>query len=55
MGAVQTSPYSGNYFNGTIADVQVYNAALNSQQVSQLYNSGLPISQSINIPLGGVS
>jgi hypothetical protein len=45
----------GDYFNGTIADVQVYRSALSSSQISQLYNAGLPISQSVTVPLGGVS
>ncbi len=46
-------PFYG--FNGTIADLQVYNTALNQQQVSQLYSAGMPISSSISVPLGGVS
>ena len=37
---------------GSIADVQVYNSALNSNQISQLYYSGMPLSQTISVPLG---
>lgn len=44
---------SPNYFNGTIADVQVYNSALNAEQASQLYAAGAPITQTISAPLGG--
>lgn len=53
IGSYSSSPFS-NIFNGTIADVQVYNSALNSQQVSQLYDAGLPISQTVTVPMGGV-
>lgn len=31
---------ANNYFNGTIDDVRIYNRALSSQEVSNLYNSG---------------
>lgn len=31
----------GYYFNGTIADVQVYNTALNTTQISKLYSEGM--------------
>ena len=41
-----------NFFNGTIADVQVYNNALSSSQVTLLYNTGIPLSRSISFQLG---
>jgi hypothetical protein len=53
MGSSETSPYADYYFNGTIADVQVYGVALTPRQVSLLYSSGLPKYQSISVPLGG--
>ncbi len=40
------------FFHGSIADVQLYNAPLSSQQVSQLYNLNMPITSSINVPVG---
>ncbi len=55
IGSWEINPYSQYYFNGTIADVQVYDTALSPWQVSQLYNAGLPISHRLDIPLGGVS
>lgn len=41
-----------NYFNGTIADAQIYNTALTQQQISQLYNAGIPQSSSTSVSLG---
>ncbi len=38
------SPRKANdYFNGSIADVQLYNTTLNSTEIEDLYTSGLPI------------
>ena len=54
IGSTSSAPYT-NFFNGAIADVQVYDIPLNAQQVSQLYNSGMPISTSIGVPLGGIT
>ena len=51
VGYSPVSPY--NYFNGTIADIEVYNNGLTSQQVSQLYNAGLPITETVTVPMGG--
>lgn len=53
MGSSPISPYTQYYFNGTIADVQVYNTPLTSAQVYQLYNVGTPPSGSVSVPLGG--
>jgi hypothetical protein len=33
-------PNYGTYFNGIITDVQIYDVALSSSQVAQLYNAG---------------
>ncbi len=46
--------YSTNTFNlnGSIANAQIYNSALNAQQVNQLYDDNLPVTSSINIPVG---
>ncbi len=52
IGSTEYSPYNGNFFNGTIADVQVYNNSLTSSQIYQLYNSGAPPTGSVSIPLG---
>lgn len=49
--AITLGGTSGHYFNGTIADVQVYKTALNSNQISLLYNVGMPASASLNIPI----
>ncbi len=48
IGGIQSS----RYFNGSIADVQIYNTNLNAQQVQQLYQNPVPPSASITIPLG---
>jgi hypothetical protein len=40
------------YFNGLIADVQVYNSVLTQQQILQLYGQGLPIQNRINVSIG---
>jgi hypothetical protein len=42
----------GYYFNGLIADVQVYNSVLTQQQILQLYGQGLPIQNRINVSVG---
>lgn len=34
--------YDGGYFNGSISNVSVWNAALTSSQVSEIYNEGVP-------------
>ncbi len=39
------------YLNGSIADVQLYNASLTDQQVYQIYANGVPPSASTTIPL----
>jgi hypothetical protein len=45
----------GSYnFNGVIADVQIYNTALNSSQVQQLYQSQMPPTTSAAVPLGWI-
>lgn len=53
MGVSPVLPYNQYYYNGTIADVQVYNTPLTAAQVYQLYNVGIPQSSSISVPLGG--
>ena len=45
-------PASSNYFDGQIADVQVYNNVLTPAQISQLYNAGMPPMRSISVPFG---
>ncbi|MGC8586125.1 MAG: LamG domain-containing protein, partial [Candidatus Micrarchaeia archaeon] len=42
----------GRLFNGSIADVQIYNTALTPGELNALYNQGLPITQRINVSLG---
>ncbi len=49
LGALSGNQDYGNY---EVADFQVYNSALNAQQVSQLYNAGMPQTRSISVPLG---
>ncbi|MDE1823116.1 MAG: hypothetical protein KGH50_02210, partial [Candidatus Micrarchaeota archaeon] len=50
---------TGNYWDGSIADVQVYNSSLSAGQVRQLYQGGMasaPLTNAGNIgwwPLGG--
>lgn len=44
--------YNNEYFNGSIADVQIYNGSLTNLQVSQLYQAQIPPSASTVIPLG---
>ena len=46
------SKTGANNFKGSIANVQLYNTALSAQQVSQLYDSSMPVTSSINIPVG---
>jgi len=54
-----TSPiYVGKYpsasngeWNGSIANVQIYNASLSAQQIQQLYNNQMPPSANASIPL----
>lgn len=43
------SSTGGGFFNGSIADVQVYNTTLTPQQVLQLYEQGLPLTNRVNI------
>ena len=40
------------FFNGTIADVMVYNSVLSNAQLRLLYNSGAPITRSASLPFG---
>ena len=40
------------WFNGRVADLQIYNASLTSYQVQQLYLQGLPIYKKLNVSLG---
>ncbi len=40
------------FFNGTIADVMVYNSVLSNAQLGLLYNSGAPITRSVSLPFG---
>ena len=42
---------SGYFFNGSIADLQIYNTSLTQQQVQQLYAQGLPLYSKVNISL----
>jgi hypothetical protein len=39
-------------FNGSIADVQVFNAALTPREVQMLYQQGLPLVEKFNVSLG---
>jgi len=41
------------WFNGMIADVQIYNTALSPQQVQQLYEQGMRLNQNMNVSFGG--
>ena len=41
-------------FNGMIADLQLYNAALSASQIQQLYQSQMPPTASAAIPIGWV-
>jgi len=41
----------GQYFNGSIANVQIYNSSLTSQQIQQLYYAGIPPSNEVRIVL----
>ncbi len=43
---------SGRVFNGSIADVQVYNAILTPQQLYQMYQAGLPPEIVENVTVG---
>ncbi|MCL5101779.1 MAG: LamG domain-containing protein [Candidatus Marsarchaeota archaeon] len=40
------------YFNGSVADVQVYNTTLTPYQIKQLYVAGLPLEKSFNFSIG---
>ena len=42
---------SGYFFNGSIANVQIYNTSLTQQQVQQLYAQGLPLYAKVNVSL----
>ena len=44
--------YNGNYFNGKIDEVALFNSALSSSQVASIYNSGVPGNISSLSPLG---
>ncbi len=41
-----------DYFNGLISNVQIYNTALNSNQIMQLYQQGMPLYNKMNVSLG---
>lgn len=43
--------YGDNYFNGSIANVQFYNSVLSPAQIQQLYQSAMPPSASVTVPL----
>ncbi|MGC8648290.1 MAG: LamG-like jellyroll fold domain-containing protein [Candidatus Micrarchaeia archaeon] len=45
-------PTSGLYFDGFISNAQIYNTALSSSQIQQLYLQGLPQYKRLTIPLG---
>ena len=45
------SDINGYIFNGSIANVQLYNTALTPQQVRQLYAQGLPLYSRVNVSL----
>ncbi len=49
--SIGKSPYESTYFNGSVADLQVYDAALTPQQVQQLYAQGLPLYDRVNVSL----
>ena len=52
IGKMSNLPSSSiDYFSGSIANVQVFNAALNSSQEFQLYKSQLPPSATADIPI----
>ncbi len=40
--------YGTRNFNGSIADVQIYNTTLTHYQIEQLYDAGLPLKESFN-------
>ncbi len=44
--------YGDSFFNGSIADVRVYNIDLSSSQVKQLYQGSVPTSATVTVPLG---
>ncbi len=41
IGAVTTTGAPGNFFNGSIDDVRVYNRALSGAEITSIYNSGV--------------
>ncbi|MCL5095097.1 MAG: LamG domain-containing protein, partial [Candidatus Marsarchaeota archaeon] len=41
-GNITNGPQNLNPFNGSIADLQIYNTSLSSYQISQLYDQGIP-------------
>ncbi|MDE1851197.1 MAG: hypothetical protein KGH69_00725 [Candidatus Micrarchaeota archaeon] len=43
---------AGYCFNGTIANLQIYNTSLTANQIYQDYNNGLPRMASVTVPLG---
>ncbi|MGC8652280.1 MAG: LamG-like jellyroll fold domain-containing protein [Candidatus Micrarchaeia archaeon] len=50
--AIGSTDCPGRLFNGSIADVQVYNTALTSGEVDALYQQGLPMVEKLNVSLG---
>jgi len=51
-GVIGWSDGCGSSFNGSIADVQVYNTSLSAAQVQQLYQAGLPTYKRLTLSLG---
>ena len=48
-GNITNGPQNLNPFNGSIADLQIYNRSLSSYQISQLYDQGIPKTITTNI------
>jgi hypothetical protein len=44
IGAVNNTQGIGRYFNGLIDELRIYNRALNSSEVAELYTTSLPVS-----------
>jgi hypothetical protein len=51
LGRVCSGSSCNLYFNGSIANVQIYNSSLTPQQIQQLYYAGIPPSNEIRIVL----
>ncbi|MGC8495854.1 MAG: LamG-like jellyroll fold domain-containing protein [Candidatus Micrarchaeia archaeon] len=50
--AIGSTDCPGRLFNGSIEDVQIYNAALTPAEIEALYQQGLPPFDKLNISLG---